>query len=468
MSRKPEPVHALVSLAPAETPRIDTIGVDGRVLFFAVTVTAIASLLFGVVPSLRGGASGIGDGLREGGRSGSRGVRGIRARGALVSGQIALALVLLVGSGLLVRSFQNLRTRDLGFRPEGVLTMQVGLPSSRYPDADARRSFRRSLEDRFLALPGVTSVGMTSWLPLTGFGSDTGFNIEGQPLPPPGQNQAVWFRQVTPGYKEAMGLRLLSGRWLTEDDNETVPRVVVINDGLARRFFPDSDPVGQRLNMGRRESPTWREIIGVVAEARYFGIRGDSRDALYTSYDQAPAGGFFVVLRSTRDLSALSGELRGAVSELDPSLAVARIMPMESVVAGSLGPDRFVTVLLTLFSGAAVVLAVVGLYGVVSYGVGLRLREMGVRIALGARGGDIRGLVLRTSLGPVALGLAIGLVGGLALTRLLGNLLFGVSATDPWTFGAVALILAGVAAVASSVPARRAARVDPIQVLRAE
>ena len=459
---------ALVSLAPAGTPRIETVGIDGRVLSFAVVATVLAGLVFGVVPSLRSTTRRIDEGLHEGSRGNSRGIRGVRARSLLVSGQIALALVLLVSAGLLVRSFQNLRTRDLGFRPEGVLTMQIGLPSSRYPDADARRNFARSLENRFLALPGVTSVGSTSWLPLTGFGSDTDFNVEGQPLPRAGQNQAVWFRRVTAGYMDAMGIPLVSGRWFTSGDDQDAPRVVVINDGLARRFFPDANPIGQRLNMGNPDDPTWREIVGVVAEARYFGIRGDSRDALYIPYAQSPVGGFSVALRSTRDLSALSGELRGAVAELDPSLAVARVMPMESVVADALGPDRFVTMLLTLFSGAALALAIVGLYGVVSYGVGLRLREMGVRVALGAEGGDIRGLVLRSSLGPVSLGLVAGLVGGLGLTRLLGNLLFGVSATDPWTFALVALTLAGVTALASSVPARRAARVDPIQVLRIE
>lgn len=458
---------ALISLAPAGTPRIDTVGVDGRVLFFAVAATAMTGLLFGVMPSLRTTAGEIDDGLREGGRGGSRGIRGIRTRGVLVSGQIALALVLLVGAGLLVRSFQNLRTRDLGFRPDGVLTMQVGLPSSRYPDADALRSFRTILEERLAALPGVTSVGTTSWLPLTGFGSDTGFNIEDQPLPPPGQNQAVWFRRVTPGYPDAMGMTLVAGRWLTERDDQNAPLVVVINDGLARRFFPGADPVGQRINLGNPATPTWREIVGVAAEGRYFGIRDDSRDALYLPYDQGPVRTLFVALRSTRELSALSGELRGVVSELDPSLAVARITPMESLVADDLGPDRFVTVLLTLFSGAAVALAVVGLYGVVSYGVGLRMREMGVRIALGAEGEDIQWLVLRSSLAPVALGLAIGLAGGLLLMRLMENLLFGVSAADPWTYGIVALILACVAAAATAVPARRAARVDPIQVLRA-
>lgn len=458
----------LVSIAPAGTPRIEGVGVDGRVLGFALAATALAGILFGLVPALRNARADLQSGLRQGGRGGGGSLGGMRARGALVSGQVALALVLLVGAGLLMRSFQNLRNEDLGFRPQGVVALQLGLPSSRYPDADARRSFLDRVEARLGALPGVSGVGTTSWLPLTGFGSDVSFNIEGRPLPPNGQSQAVWFRRVTPGYAEAMGMRLVSGRWITAADDENAPRVVIINDGMARRFFPDGNALGQRINMGNPENPVWREIVGVVAEARYFSIRDDSRDALYLPHDQAPTSSVFVVLRSTRDVSALAGEIRTTVAGLDPSLAVAQIRPMESIVADALGPERFVTLLLGLFAGVALVLAVVGLYGVVSYGVSQRLREMGVRLALGAESGDIRGLVLGQSFKMVGLGLVLGVAGGVAVTRLMENLLFGVSATDPWTYTTVALVLAGVATLASALPARRAARVDPIDVLRAQ
>jgi len=458
----------LVSIAPADTPRIEGVGVDARVLFFASAVTVFAGVLFGLVPSLRSARGDLVGGLREGGRGGSSGLGGTRLRGALVSGQVALALVLLVGAGLLVRSLQQLRAQDLGFRPEGVVTLQLGLPSSRYPDADARRGFLASVEERLGALPGVSAVGSTSWLPLTGFGSDVDFNIEGRPLPQLGQNQAVWFRRITPGYPEAMGMRLVSGRWPTDADDENAPLVVVINDGMARRFFPDDTPLGHRINLGGPDNPRWREIVGVAAEARYFGIRDESRDALYLPYAQAPSPQVFVALKSSRGGTALAGEIRAVVADLDPSLAVARIQPMETLVSDALGPARFVTMLLILFAVLALALAVVGLYGVVSYGVSQRMREMGVRLALGAGGGDIRGLVLRQSLTLVVVGLLVGVAGGLAVTRLMKNLLFNVSSTDPWTYGIVALVLAAVASAASALPARRAARVDPIQVLRSE
>lgn len=458
----------LVSIAPTNTPRIEEVGVDARVFAFASVVTVLAGALFGLVPSLRLARGDLIGGLREGGRGGSGGFQGMRLRGALVSGQVALALVLLVGAGLLVRSLQQLRAQDLGFRSEGVVTLQLGLPSSRYPDADARRAFLASAEERLGALPGVSAVGSTSWLPLTGFGSDVSFNIEGQPLPPQGQNQAVWFRRITPGYPVAMGMRLLSGRWPTDADDENAPPIVVINDGMARRFFPGESPLGHRINLGNPDNPRWREIVGVAAEARYFGIRDESRDALYLPWAQAPSPQVFVTLRSSRGATALAGEIRAAVADLDPSLAVAGIRPMEALVSDALGPERFVTMLLGLFAALAMVLAVVGLYGVVSYGVSRRLREMGVRLALGAEDGDIRGLVLRQSLTMVLVGLILGVAGGLALTRLMKNLLFNVSSTDPWTYGIVAVVLAIVAAAASALPARRAARVDPIRVLRSE
>jgi putative ABC transport system permease protein len=265
-----------------------------------------------------------------------------------------------------------------------------------------------------------------------------------------------------------MGMRLLEGRWITRSDDERAPLVAVINEAFARRYFPDESPLGHRLDFGGAQDPEWWEIVGVAGDARYFGIREGSRVGVYVSYPQAPSRVLRVALRSTRDASSLAVDVRAAVTELDPSLAVARIQPMETIVSDALGPERFVTLLLGLFAGVALLLAIVGLYGVVSYGVSQRLREMGVRLALGAEGGDIRGLVLRQSLRLALIGVVVGIAGALGMTRLMENLLFGVSATDPWTYGAVALILAAVATIASAVPAARAARVDPIRVLRSE
>lgn len=458
----------LVSIAPPGTPRVSGIAVNGRVLAFALGATAFAGILFGLLPSLRGARGNADAALAEGGRGGTGGGRGMRARGALVSAQVALALMLLVGAGLLVRSLQNLRSAELGYVPEGVLTLQMGLPSSRYSDADAVRAFVSAVGSRLSALPGVTAQGATSRLPLTGFGTDISFTIEGRPALPPGQSQAVWFRRITAGYPEAMGMRLIEGRWVAPSDDERAPRVVVINETFARRHFPGTSAIGRRLNLGISAEPSWSEIVGVAADARYFGLRDGGRVALYASYAQSPSRAVWWALRSDRDPAALAGEVRAAVTELDPSLAVARVGPMESVVAEALGPERFVTLLLGLFAGVALLLAVVGLYGVVSYGVAQRLREMGVRLALGAEGGHIRRMVIAQSFKLVGLGLILGVAGGLAVTRLMVGLLFGVSPTDPWTYGAVALVLAAVALVASAVPAFRAGRVDPIRVLRAE
>jgi len=459
----------LVSIAPSDTPRIEGIAVNGRVLAFATVATVAAGLLFGVVPALRAARGEVDGGLREAGRGGSGGggTRGIRARGALVSGQVALALMLLVGAGLLVRSLQNLRGADLGFEPEGVLTLRVGLPSSRYPDADALRSFVRSLEERLGAIPGVEAQGATSWLPFTGAGTDFGFTLEGEDLPP-GQAHAAWIRRITPGYADAIGLRLTAGRWLTSADDERAQNVVLINETFVERHFADQSPIGRRLNFGSRDEPSWWEIVGVVADARYFSIRDGGRVGLYFSYPQAPSRSLRVALRTSRDPSALAVAVRATAEELDPSLAVADIQPMDDVVADALGPERFVTLLLGLFAGLALLLSVVGLYGVVSYGVSQRLREMGVRLAMGAEAGDIRGLVLGQSIKLVVFGLVLGTAGSLLVTRLMASLLFGVSATDPWTYGSVAIVLAAVAVLAGAIPAARAARVDPIRVLRAE
>lgn len=460
----------LVALAPAGTPRLASVGVDGTVLSFALAITLLSALVFGLVPALRASKAAF-SGLREGGRGRLQSGGGMKARSVLVAAQMALALMLLASAGLLLRSFQNLRHFDLGFNPRGVLTLSVGLPGSRYPDAPALKTFRAQLEDRLARLPGVEAVGVTSWLPLAGgAGTDTSFTIEGRPLPPSDQNQAVWYRQVSPGYKAALGLRLVAGRWLDDGDDVGAPVALVINEGLARRHFAGEDPLGQRLNLGSPSRPLWGTIVGVVAEARYFAIRDSSRDALYFSYDQSPRPPrrLFVALRSSRDLASLEGEVRRAVGELDPVLAVAGMTPMESWVAQALGPERFMTFLLLLFAAVALALAAVGLYGVISYGVGLRLHEMGVRLALGARAGDLRSLVLRHSLLLAAIGLVVGVAGGLFLSRFIESLLFDISPTDPGTYVAVAVLLIATAIAASALPARRASRVDPVSVLRSE
>jgi putative ABC transport system permease protein len=460
--------NMLVSLAPRGTPRLAEVAVDGRVLGFAAAVTLFSGLVFGLVPALRSARAGLHDALREGGRSGGDGPRGGRVRNALVVSQVALALVLLVGAGLLVRSFQALQDVDLGFEPEGVLAMSVLLPGSRYPDREATRSFFVDLEKRVRALPGVVSVASTNTLPLSGRDGDVDFNIEGQPIPAPGEHNQVWFRRVTPGYFETVGLRLVAGRDFTSSEDSEAPRVVIINQTLVDRFFPEQNPIGQRINLGATVDPVWRTVVGVARDIKNFSIRSGSRNAMYAPYLQVPTRALSLVIKVDGDPDAIIPSVRSTLASADPGLAAGAITPIGDFVASSLATDRFVTTLLSLFASAALLLAVLGLYGVVSYGVSSRSREMGVRIALGAERKDIGSLIVGSSLGVVAVGTALGMAGAYGLTRLMEGLLFGVGATDPMTFATAGVLLVGVATVASAIPARRAASVDPISVLKAE
>ena len=458
----------LIALAPAGTPRIEDVSVDGRVLAFAGAVTVVAGLLFGLVPALRTAAGHLHDTLREGGRAGGA-AGSVRARNLMVGAQVALALVLLVGSGLLLRSLGNLRTVDLGFEPDGVLAFQVNLPPARYEDGAALSSFHALLHERLAALPGVASVGGTSNLPLAGFNGDVSFTIEGRPVPPPEQSQAVWFRSVTPDLFGTLRIPLVRGRGIVPTDDAEAPRVVVINETFAARHFPDQNPLGQRLNFSDPIDPVWWEIVGVAGDVKHFELRdGGERVALYAPYQRSPARTMFLVLSSERDLGALAGEVRATLAELDPDLAAARLEPLDQYVTGALGAERFLAGLLTFFAAVALVLAVVGLYGVVSYSVNSRMREMGVRLAMGASGGEVGSRVVLGSLGVVAVGLVVGGGVAVALTPLMGTLLFEVSPTDPLTFGGVAIALTAAAALAATLPAVRAARVDPVDVLRSE
>jgi predicted permease len=461
---------ALVALAPEGTPRIDTVAVDARVLGFSALATVLAGLLFGVLPAVRVARANLQGALREGGRQGHGGRAGTRLRNGLVAAQVALAMVVMVGAGLLLQSFQNLRTVELGYRPADVLTFFVNLPATRYGEVETRHRFVADVEARLAALPGVDAVGGVESLPLSGFDGDVTFRVEGHPPPEPGQSVAAWIRPATVGYREAMGLRLISGRWVESGDVRDAPRVLLVNETLAERHFPDRNPVGQRLVLGgSADAPTW-EIVGVVADTRHFSIRDDRREAVYLSYQQvSPAGLFFAVrLAGGRDPLALVPDMRRAVAEIDGALAPQRVRAMSEVVAEALAPDRFLALLLTLFAAATLFLAVVGLYGVIAYTVSARLREMGVRMALGAEAGRIGRLVVARSVllavGGVVVGLGLAAAGAPALR----SLLYGVGAVDPVTFGLAAALLLTVAVLASAVPAWRAARVDPVEVLRTE
>ena len=317
------------------------------------------------------------------------------------------------------------------------------------------------------SVPGVSGVGSITNLPLAGFDGDTRFNVEGQPLPQPSEAPAVWLRRVTPSYFDALDLEIVDGRAFTASDDGEAPRVIIVNETLARDHF-GGNAVGQRLNINNPAEPMWREIVGVAKDIKNFGIRAESRNALYLPYAQAPTGFMFTAVETSIDPEATMSAIRAEMVEMDPDIALAQLQPMGELVDGSLASDRFTTSLLSGFAFVALVLAIVGLYGVVSYSVSTRMREMGVRIALGAPGAGIRKLVLRWALGLAAGGIVLGALGAAAASRLIDGLLFGVAGTDIGTFVAVALVMAVAAVVASLIPAVRATRVDPIEVLRAE
>lgn len=458
--------RALTALAPAGTPLLDQVSVDTRILAFAAAVTMLTGALFGILPALRASRTDPASALRAGGRSG--GASGTaRLRNSLVVGQVALALMLLMGAGLLVRSFQNLNEVDLGFEPDGVLTMQLQLPGVRYPDAASRMGFFVPLEERLTSLPGVVAAGSITNLPMAGFDGDNTFYVEGGTPPEPGLEPAVWLRRSTPGYFEAMGLELLRGRGFTASDDQEATRVIIVNETLERDYF-DGNALGRRLNVNDPANPVWREVVGVVKDIKNFGIRAESRNALYLPYAQAPTTFMFTTLKTTGDPAALTATVSAEVARLDPDVALASVQTMEEVVAGSLDTERFTATLLGGFALVALLLAIIGLYGVVSFSVSTRLREMGVRIALGAPGGDIRRLILKWALSLAALGIIIGAGGAFGITRLLGDMLFQVAPTDVPTFLVVAGLMAAAAMLASLVPAIRATRVDPIEVLRSE
>jgi putative ABC transport system permease protein len=384
----------------------------------------------------------------------------------LVVVETALALMLLVGAGLLIRSFIRLQRVDPGFNPRNALTAVVALPQAAYPERNQIAPFYSQLLERVRALPGAQSAAAASSLPLAGFNTDTSFVIEGRPAPQPDQQPVAWYSSVSPDYFRTMGMRLVAGREFTERDNETAPRVVIISETTARRHFPNEDPVGKRIGNGRPDG--WREIVGVTADVKHFGLNQDARASMFFPHRQQPARRMYVVARTATDPLSLSSALRGAVAAMDKNLAVSNIVAMEEIAAQSIGGERFTLLLLSVFAGLALLLSAAGIYGVMSYAVAQRTREIGVRMALGAEAGAVLRLVIGQGMLLALIGVGIGLAGSLALSRLMKAMLFGVSATDPLTFAGVGALLALVALLACYVPARRAAKVDPMTALRSE
>jgi putative ABC transport system permease protein len=394
--------------------------------------------------------------------------------------EVALALTLLVGAGLLLRSFANLRAVDPGFRADHVLTVDLNLPRSRYGMASRQVQFYDALIERVSALPTVRSAGGVEQLPLSGPQQSSDFRIIGAPPPPPGDEPDAAYVSVTPGYFSAMSLELRRGRVLAPSDAATSPRVAVINESMAKRFWPNESPIGKRvalsiesLRFDRPDAPprfdfegSAREIVGVVADVRASAIADPAMPALYIPFAQRPVGDLTLAVRTDGDPTRLINPVRAAVRALDPDQPLSSAAAMSDIVAASVQQPRDRTTLIVVFALVALLLAAIGVYGVMAYGVNERTREIGVRVALGAEAGDIVKLIIRGALGMTAVGVGLGLVGGFMASRLLGSLLFGVGATDLPTFVGGAAVILAAAALASWLPARRASRVDPAVALR--
>jgi putative ABC transport system permease protein len=455
-------VAALRALAPNSLPRLNEIRVNPEVLAFTAGISLFTGILFGLAPAIRLSRGQLQEVLKEGGR-GSSSARH-RLGNALVVGEVALSIGLLLGGGLLLHSFWRLVHVNPGFRPDHVLTAALHISNGQRTKAQ-KLVFYRALEERLITLPGVEAVGMISELPLSGQYGDNTFQVEGR-VYSPNQLDDADLRQVTPGFLVALRIPLLSGRWIGRNDTETAPGTVVVNDAFVQRFFSGKNPIGQRVKI-LGDSAATREIVGVVGTLKHGELNEMPRSAMYVPLAQYPPPDMNLVVRTAAPLQ-LAAAIQETVSSLDKDEAISVVRSMDDVVGASVAQPRFSAQLLGLFATMALVLAAVGIYGLIAYTVSQRTHEIGIRMALGATRGDVSRMVLAHGLRLALAGAAIGLAGALALTRLLRGMLFGVSATDPFTFAAVTALLLGVALIACWIPARRAMRVDPMIALRYE
>ncbi|HEX3143894.1 MAG TPA: ABC transporter permease [Pyrinomonadaceae bacterium] len=458
-------LRLLVRLSPQGTPGLDQIAIDRYVLGFTVLIAAFTGIVFGLAPALQMSKIDLNRSLKDTGKGTPGGARGGRLRGALVIAEMALALLLLIGSGLLMKSFILLQRVDPGFNPDHVVTLRLILNRTAYPAVPQVVNYYAQLLDRVKAVPGVQSAATISTLPLSGNQTDTNFLIEGRPAPPPNQEPSAWFNSVSNDYFQAMQLHMVKGRTFAESDNEKAPLVAIISEAMARKFWPNEDPLGKRIGRGPDK---WREIVGVVRDVKHFGLDTDAPPTMYFPMRQQPARGMDLVVRTQGDPLSMAPTLRQQVWAGDRNLAIANLGTMKDLVSSSITQQKFILTLLACFAGLALLLAAVGIYGVMSYAVTQRTHEIGIRMALGARVADVLRLVFQQGLVLTLIGVAIGIALAFALTRLMKSLLFDVTPTDAMTFAIVAVALVLVALLACLVPARRATKVDPLIALRYE
>jgi putative ABC transport system permease protein len=455
-------------------PTTAEINLDGKVIAFTLLVSIVTGVIFGLAPALGAAKTDLHNTLKESGRGSTVGGRRAWLRSGLVVAEVALSLVLLIGAGLLVKSFLNILNTDPGFNPQNLLTMQLAL-NVKKDEGGKVLNFFNDLNARIAGLPGVEAAAFSNGLPLSG-ASDTSFAIVGRPKPDTDKQPQTMFYITSPEYLETMGIRLIKGRFFTAQDTQRSPRVAVIDETFARQQFPNEDPLGHYIAGKGKDNPD-AEIVGVVAHVKHFGLNAEERvqPQLYLPFNQAPdselpylAPRMNLVLRTTADPLTLTSAVRREVQSLNPNQPIYNVYTMEQTLDRSLAPQRFSTTLLLLFAAVALVLASVGIYGVISYSVTSRTHEIGIRMALGAQKSDVLRLVVGHGMALAALGVLVGLVGAFAVTRVMASQLYGVSATDPVVFVGIALLLAAVAFLATYIPARRATKVDPMIALRYE
>jgi len=455
----------LVALAPANVPRIDQITVDGRVLAFTMIVSVVTGIVFGLFPALKGSRTELTSALKEGGAGG--GLSHHRFLKTMIVAEIAIALALMAGAGLLTRSFMRLLKADPGFDPKNLLTMHITLDGMAY--RGRATEYYQQLIQKLESLPGVVSAAAVTTLPMSDVGVDFDrpYWREGDPEPG-GEGDKVDIRMATPGYFKTMGMTLIKGRQFTDQDRRDTPAVIIVNESMAGKVWPNEDPIGKRLMVDYNRGKYAYEVVGVTRGISYYGLRSRPRPELFIPHAQNAYLPMNVVVRTATDPAQLVNAVKDALRALDPKQPAHNLVTMEQFIARSLAPDRFAMWLLGLLSTLALLLTATGVYGVMSYAVNQRTREFGVRMAMGAQTGDVARLALKQGIELTLLGVMLGVAGALALTRLMKNLLFGVSAADPATFMTIALLLTLVAMLACYVPARRAARVDPLVALRHE
>ncbi|HVE79581.1 MAG TPA: FtsX-like permease family protein, partial [Gemmatimonadaceae bacterium] len=430
--------------------------------------TIVAGVLFGLVPAVRSTRADLAETFKEGGRSATGGAGTTRLRGALVVSEVAIALLLLIGAGLMMKSFVRLQGVRPGFDPDDLLTARVALPARAYPGDTAVVAFYDQLLERVRRLPRVQGAAVTSVLPFSGDNTDVSVLIEGRPTPPPGQVPTLWYRLVSADYLRTMGVALRSGRMLSDADRAGGARVALINQTAAARFWPGESAVGKRVRIGGSAEEPWTEIVGVVGDVRHTSLGLPPTPELYLPFAQDPSRGVTLVLRADGAPERLTTAVRAELAQLDPTLPLSDVQTMATRLGQSLTLPRLYMTLFAVFSGVALVLAAIGIYGTMAYSVAQRTHEIGIRMALGAQARDVLRMVVGQGALLATAGIAAGLLAALLVTRVMRTLLFEVSTTDPVTFVGVPLVLATVALLASWLPARRATRVDPVVAFRVD